>query len=96
MLRSNCGGSIFKTTFYKSLNYSVSDREQARNPAQTKLNSFTQYEMNYSGGNFGRHYGSIYDTKNCGKNWIGDESIIEVPSFHDNSFPSRVRNWDIL
>ena len=43
---------------------------------------------NYSGGCFGYSYGSLFYTKDQGKNWIGSKDIHETNSYHECSFPS--------
>lgn len=53
-----------------------------------KNNGFAFGRGNYSGGDFGRSYGSMYCTNNGGETWNGNGDFSEVGSIQSVSFPT--------
>jgi photosystem II stability/assembly factor-like uncharacterized protein len=48
---------------------------------------------NYSGGDFGYHYGAIFYTIDGGENWIENKNIKETGSLHESSFPTKNQGY---
>lgn len=81
---------------FKSIDFGSSWIELTNSPTDNFDINFTTQDIgfavgrgNYSGGDFGYNYGSIFYTTNGGENWIGNKNIIETSSFHESSFPSE-------
>lgn len=89
-------------TIQKSIDFGNSWSVLSNNPQQIFSLTFVSGDLGYafgrgqwSGGDFGHHYGSAFYTVDGGKTWEGTDQVREVQEITSASFPASNRGYAI-